>query len=132
MKFIDINENYHVNIDSIFSLERRIIPNKNGCDNYNARLESISNEIIKNPPTIECNGVMYNPANDDNAKENPLYAIYSEKLKDYLYEQVGEQPPLYLYEYYAILSTGVKVQLAEDKYNGIIQLIYKKNSNGEK
>lgn len=123
MKFVDINENYKVNLDAIFSLERRIIPNKEECERYNDKLDIVSAEITENPPSLLCNGEMYNPVHDVNAKDNPLFEEYEKKLKEYLYSQVGEQPPLYKYEYYAILSTGMKVQLAQNKYEAITKAI---------
>lgn len=123
MKFVNISDDYKVNLDAIFSIERRIIPNREECENYNAKLEQISEEITANPPWLECNGETYNPVHDTNAKENPLYEIYSQELKKYLYSQIGEQPPLYKYEYYIIMSTGVKLQISQTKYDAIIECI---------
>lgn len=123
MKFVDITENYKVNLEAIFSLEKRVIPNKEECERYNDQLDIISAEITENPPSLMCSGQLYNPLHDTNAKDNPLFKEYEKKLKEYLYNQVGEQPPLYRYEYYAILCTGVKVQLAENKYEAIIKAI---------
>ena len=123
MKFVDITENYKVNIESIFSLERRLLPNKEACDAYDDNLQRIADEVAASPPDLMCNGEMYNPAFDPDAKTNPLYDVYAEQLKEWMMDRIGEQPPLYIYENYAILSTGLKVQLSDSKYEAIINAI---------
>lgn len=129
MKFVEITENYRVNVESIFSLERRIVPNQDACNEYDTRLQEVTEEAASNPPQLMCNGELYSPIYDPNAKTNPQYEEYAKQLKTWMIERIGEQPPLYVYENYVVLATGLKVQLSDSKYEAILKAVESMNDN---
>ena len=117
MNFVKITDDYIVNIENIFSLERRIIEEEK--EKY---AKDLIDSIIKDWPVFDCDGEMYSPKNDDNPEENPLCNIYFKKMEDFINEKIQKKKKK-IYKYYIILCTGVTVQLSKSKFDEIMKKI---------
>ncbi len=108
-QFVYITENYRVNLECIFSLEKREILNPQYTqyiNNYEKAIEDMKQS--DNIATLVKNQL-------ENIDEDTIV----KDLYKLLREKIGEQPEQYLYEYNIILSTGTKVQVSKSKYEYI-------------
>ena len=122
MKFIWLTKNYRINIESIFSLEKQYIVNpllKEWVDKYSQLLESYKKNL---PPLPDDNGQFHQLTNESNEEDIKLY---SELISEAIYDKIGEKPDEYVIKYVVILSTGIKINIPEDKYNEINKIIDK-------
>ena len=120
MRFVWINENYRVNIESIFSLERRYVLNEDfkiWAQQYEQLIEEYKTNL---PPIKDEEGIVHKVSNNSSQEDIQLY---SKLIKDEIYDKIGEQPNEYNYTYCIILSTGVKVNISQDKYEEINKII---------
>lgn len=114
-QFVYITENYRVNLECIFSLEKREILNPQYTQYINNYEKAI--EDMKQSDNIETLVKNQLENIDEDTIVKDLYKLLREKI--------GEQPEQYLYEYNIILSTGTKVQVSKSKYEYINNAIDK-------
>ena len=112
MKFIWLTENYRVNIDSIFSLERKYIENIEAVKAWYDSYQTWKDDII-------VHGIHTDTIDIDIDDIDNNHQI----IDSYIKNMIGECPLGYTIEYYIILSTGVKVNISEDKFNVINEAI---------
>ena len=128
--FVWITENYRVNINAIFSLEKR---GKDNSAAYNTWLQGYQNNLeyfSENPIEVwddENETMIKYDANYD-FSNNDQFENYDEFKVRYIVDNImGPEPPLWTYEYWIILSTGIKMQIAQDKFEHINDIITKIN-----
>lgn len=120
--FVWLTDNYCVNISSIFSLEKQLRINdefKKWVNDYDKLLNEYKTLM---PPLTDDNGIIHELTNESTQED--IY-LYSELIKDKIYDKIGEEPDEYEYKYIVILSTGVKVSITEDKFDIICKYINK-------
>jgi len=120
MKFIWITENYRVNIDSIFSLEKRVVKSSE-WSNWKTQYNNIVNEYQQSfaPLIDEDNNIIelnHNSNQEDIEK-------YSKLLMNKIIERIGNPPEEYTETYILILQTGLKVNITKDKFEAINKII---------
>lgn len=121
-KFIWITPNYRVNIDSIFSMERRESDKpsqeyKEWLNKYEEFLTGINNDNSKFLEYIK-------------GYDNVNHLSTEDIIKEYAILNIGNPPELE-YTYWLILCTGITVKLGKDKFeaiNRIIDNIYENNT----
>lgn len=118
MHFVWLTDNYRVNLESIFSMEKKYVSDYTNIDNWNSAYDNWFNDIIENG-IHEDDGI-----NKDFDKENISDDDYK-FIIDYIKTIIGECPDPYIIEYCIILSTGVKLNIAEDKFLKIQEAIDK-------
>ena len=114
-QFVWVTDNYRVNLDAIFSLECRYIPDNSAVDEWNKIYERWLNDIKE-----------YGLHTDDLDIDTTegISDIEFDQIDDYILQMIGECPKAsYTVEYHIILSTGVTMQIAEDKFNKICEVI---------
>ena len=111
MNFVWITNRYRVNLNNIFSLENRRVENTNAITEWDNKFNELLDQYIKNGIHDEITGVDID-FDIDNITEEQINFI-----ANYIKENnIGNQPPQYVDEYYVILSTGLTVQLPQDKF----------------
>jgi len=137
-KFVWINDIYRVNINAIFSLEKRAKDNSEiynrWWEDYNYYMNLYDEQEIEiwddrynsiditdeTNETIDKFPIRYsapiNPTSEEKTK-------WDEFKKKYIYTIIGKCPEFWTYEYWIILSTGLKVEIAKDKFEYINKVI---------
>lgn len=121
MKFVEVADNYIVNLDAIFSLERREINDPDVQEEFDEAVGRLTESITENPPELDCGGILFKPT-PENA-EDELFLVYKENLRNYLEDKIRYYKDTITYEYFAVLSTGMKVKLSYSKWKAIIDAI---------
>jgi len=116
MNFVWLTDNYRVNIESIFSLEHQHSKNQKYIEwknNYEKLLASYKSSLMplktEDGKFLEING-------SSSPEEIELYA---QLITNEIYEKIGPTPEEYIDYYQIILSTGLKVGIAQDKFEAI-------------
>ena len=121
MKFYWVTDNYRVNLESIFSLEKKYVDNSSAIKDWENAFQYWIDEIKeKGLHTMDYDIEILDDSNINQEDANIIY--------QYIISNIGEKPKEYEIEYYIILSTGIKVQLSEDKYQKINELIDQKGN----
>ena len=121
MKFYWVTDNYRVNLESIFSLEKKYVDNSSAIKDWENAFQYWIDEIKENGlHTMDYDIEILDESNINQEDANIIY--------QYIIGNIGEKPKENEIEYYIILSTGIKVQLSEDKYQKINELIDQKEN----
>ena len=128
-KFIKINNNLSINIDSIYSISKEVddkkILNIEDIAIWNERfsdyIEEISNKGI--PPVIEIKpNVMYQLGISPESEEYNI--LYYNKLKESIVNEIGYEPkPVYYEGYYLLLTNGTKVNIDKVIYDKLLEYV---------
>lgn len=131
MNFVWITPTYRVNIESIFSLQKESKmenPDYSAWQNtYDEYVETIQREL----PPLEIDGEMFDPKNENEATKEKVEK-YAAELKNKIDEELGPEPPEYIYKYVIITHTGMKINVSQDKYDLINSIIDKIQKEKEK
>ena len=121
MRFYWVTDNYRVNLENIFSLEKKYVDNSSAIKDWENAFQYWIDEIKeKGLHTMDHDIEILDDSNINQEDANIIY--------QYIIGNIGEKPKEYEIEYYIILSTGIKVQLSEDKYQKINELIDQKEN----
>lgn len=128
-KFIKINNNLSINIDSIYSISKEVddkkILNIEDIAIWNERfsdyIEELSNKGI--PPVIEIKpNVMYQLGISPESEEYNI--LYYNKLKESIVNEIGYEPkPVYYEGYYLLLTNGTKVNIDKVIYDKLLEYV---------
>lgn len=128
-KFIKINNNLSINIDSIYSISKEVddkkILNIEDIAIWNEKfsdyIEEISNKGI--PPVIEIKpNVMYQLGISQESEEYNI--LYYNKLKESIVNEIGYEPkPVYYEGYYLLLTNGTKVNIDKVIYDKLLEYV---------
>ena len=128
-KFIKINNNLSINIDSIYSISKEVddkkILNIEDIAIWNEKfsdyIEEISNKGI--PPVIEIKpNVMYQLGISPESEEYNI--LYYNKLKESIVNEIGYEPkPIYYEGYYLLLTNGTKVNIDKVIYDKLLEYV---------
>lgn len=121
MKIIQINDNVKINIEMIYSLERKV--NENEINEWNNEYKKLLDEFTKNPPLLPIdNDELFQPKVDD-INDSDKMMQYADSLNTYILSILGEQPE-YVEKYQVILATGLKINIDKfiyDKINNYLE-----------
>jgi len=120
MKFVWITENYRVNVDSIFSLEKRVVKSSE-WSNWKTQYNDIVNEYQQSfaPLIDEDNNII----ELNNASSQEDIEKYSKLLMNKIIERIGNPPEEYVETCILILQTGLKINITKDKFEAINKII---------
>lgn len=121
MKILKINENYKVNIEHIYLLEKRTNMQaiNEWKESYNFYLDLYTNEP---PEFTHENKILKIKFNEKNDPE--LVKIYQEKLNEYIISIIG-QCPKYEETYHLLLASGLKIQIGKYLYDKLNEILNK-------
>jgi hypothetical protein len=125
-KFIRINDNLSINIDSIYSIASEAtneLENIEDIQKFKNKAERFKEELKVNLPELEIKpGILYKPDKDGIIEE--YYDSYLEKLQIYITSTLGEEPDyVYKTNYYLYLVNGTKVNIDKIIYNKLMELV---------
>lgn len=115
MKIVKINDNLKINIEQIYSLERKT--NSNEINDWNNQYQNYIDIFRNNPPEFIDNGEIIKITFGDNI-DNETLEKYSQLLHNHILSIIGECPEYYE-TYYVILSTGLKISIGKQIYDKI-------------
>lgn len=121
MKIVKINDNLKINIEQIYSLERKT--NINEVNDWNKSYQEYVNFFYKNPPEFIDNEQIIK-INFEDAIDDETLKKYSELLHQHIISIIGECPE-YDESYQLILSTGLKISIGKQIYNKIDEYLNK-------
>jgi len=121
-KFIKINDNLSINIDSIYSIAYEItddIENNEEVEEFETKLNSYYSEL----PYLEVRpGVMWRPGSKKYVEDYDNR--YRELLQEIITENIGIIPErIYHKNYYLILTNGTKVNIDKIIYDKIMEIV---------
>ena len=125
-KFIKINDNLSINVDSIYSIASEVtneLSNIEEIQKFRNKAERFKDELKTNLPELEIKpGIMYKPDKDGIVEE--YYDSYLEKLQVYITTTLGQEPDyIYKINYYLYLLNGTKVNIDKTIYNKLMELV---------
>lgn len=115
MKIVKINDNLKINIEQIYSLERKT--NSNEINDWNNQYQNYIDIFRNNPPEFIDNGEIIKITFGDNV-DNETLEKYSQLLHNHILSIIGERPEYYE-TYHVILSTGLKISIGKQIYDKI-------------
>lgn len=120
MKIIKINDDLKINIEMIYSLERK--NNQYKIDDWINEYNEYIKEFSDNPPELMIDDIkVYKPEfNKQNSKED--LDKYMKALDSYIISIIGKKPK-YKETYSVILITGLKINIDQPIYDKIDQYL---------
>lgn len=121
-KFIKINNNLSINIDSIYSIAYETtddIENKEEVEEFETKLNEYCSEL----PYLEVSpGMMWRPGSGRYLEE--YNNRYCELLQKMVTENIGVIPEkIYRKNYYLILTNGTKVNIDKIIYDKLMEIV---------
>jgi len=122
MKIVKINDHLKINIEMIYSLERR--DNKNDIDEWNNNYSKYLEELSKDPPLLTITDTeVFQPKFGETNNESKM-KLYGEALNNYILSIIGTCPT-YMENYFIILVTGLKINIDKVIYDAIDEYLNK-------
>lgn len=119
MKILKVNDNYRINIEHIYLLEKST--NEKDINNWKENYSYYLNTFINNPPEFadenEIIKISFNEKNDPEIVQK-----YQQKLDEYIKSIIGECPEYYE-TYYVLLTSGLKIQIGKYLYERIEDIL---------
>lgn len=116
MKIIKINDNLKINIDHIYSLEKKT--NNNEIKKWEDAYKEHIDLYAKNPISLEISdNKFFQPKYGEKNNEEDL-KLYGRALKEHIISIIGYKPE-YNEKYYIILSSGLKINITKTIYDKV-------------
>ena len=116
MKVVKINDNLKINIEQIYSLERK--DNKYDIENWEYSYKNHLEYYTKNPITLQISdNKIFKPEFGSENNEEDL-SLYAEALNNHIIDIIGEKPS-FIENFYIILITGLKINISKDIYDKV-------------
>lgn len=115
MKIVQINDNLKINIEQIYSLERK--SNFNEVDEWDKLYNDYIKMFSEDPPEFMDEDHILKIKFGDNI-DNETLEKYSKLLHQHIISIIGERPEYYE-TYHLILSTGLKISIGKQIYDKI-------------
>lgn len=125
--FVWINNEYRVNISSIFSLQKIECKNDEALNNWSQKY----NEFVSVPENfieLEVDDDVYWSPISGTSIPDEYIETYAEKFNDYVESQIGPKPQT-TYKYVIITNTGIKINISKNKFNEINKIIDEKTKD---
>lgn len=118
-KFIWITDDYRINVDAIFSLQK--INNDNELSQWKNKYNNFINNLESYPELQVSSEMLWTPTSGIKVDDEYINK-YAEQFEIWAESQIGSKPKC-IEQYILILCTGVKIIITKDKYEEINKVI---------
>lgn len=126
MKIIKINDNLKINIEMLYSLEKR--DNKKDIDEWENRYQKYLSDFTKDPPMLAItDNEVFQPIFGKEVDEEKM-KLYGDALSNHIISIIGACP-IYNETYFVILASGLKINIDKTIYNAIDEYLNKFMNN---
>lgn len=116
MKIIKISDNLKINIEMLYSLEKR--DNKKDINEWGNRYQKYLSDFTQDPPMLAItDDEVFQPVFGEEVDENKM-KLYGDALSNHIISIIGACP-IYNETYFVILASGLKVNIDKTIYDAI-------------
>lgn len=122
MKIIKINDNLKINIEMLYSLEKR--DNKKDIDEWENRYQKYLSDFTQEPPMLAItDDEVFQPVFGEEVDEDKM-KLYGDALSNHIISIIGACP-IYNETYFVILASGLKINIDKTIYDAIDEYLNK-------
>ena len=122
MKIIKISDNLKINIEMLYSLEKR--DNKKDIDEWENRYQKYLSDFTQEPPMLAItDDEVFQPVFGEEVDEDKM-KLYGDALSNHIISIIGACP-IYNETYFVILASGLKINIDKTIYNAIDEYLNK-------
>ena len=122
MKIIKISDNLKINIEMLYSLEKR--DNKKDIDEWENRYQKYLSDFTQDPPMLAItDDEVFQPVFGEEVDEGKM-KLYGDALSNHIISIIGACP-IYNETYFVILASGLKINIDKTIYDVIDEYLNK-------
>ena len=122
MKIIKISDNLKINIEMLYSLEKR--DNKKDIDEWENRYQKYLSDFTQDPPMLAItDDEVFQPVFGEEV-DNEKMKLYGDALSNHIISIIGACP-IYNETYFVILASGLKINIDKTIYDAIDEYLNK-------
>lgn len=122
MKIIKISDNLKINIEMLYSLEKR--DNKKDIDEWENKYQKYLTNFTQDPPMLAItDDEVFQPVFGEEVDEDKM-KLYGDALSNHIISIIGACP-IYNETYFVILASGLKINIDKTIYNAIDEYLNK-------
>ena len=122
MKIIKISDNLKINIEMLYSLEKR--DNKKDIDEWENRYQKYLSDFTQDPPMLAItDDEVFQPVFGEEVDEDKM-KLYGDALSNHIISIIGACP-IYNETYFVILASGLKINIDKTIYDTIDEYLNK-------
>lgn len=122
MKIIKISDNLKINIEMLYSLEKR--DNKKDIDEWENRYQKYLSNFTQDPPMLAItDDEVFQPVFGEEVDEDKM-KLYGDALSNHIISIIGACP-IYNETYFIILASGLKINIDKTIYDAIDEYLNK-------
>ena len=122
MKIIKISDNLKINIEMLYSLEKR--DNKKDIDEWENRYQKYLSDFTHDPPMLAItDDDVFQPVFGEEVDEDKM-KLYGDALSNHIISIIGACP-IYNETYFVILASGLKINIDKTIYDAIDEYLNK-------
>jgi len=116
MKIIKISDNLKINIEMLYSLEKR--DNKKDIDEWENKYQKYLTNFTQDPPMLAItDDEVFQPVFGEEVDEDKM-KLYGDALSNHIISIIGACP-IYNETYFIILASGLKINIDKAIYDAI-------------
>jgi len=122
MKIIKISDNLKINIEMLYSLEKR--DNKKDIDEWENKYQKYLTNFTQDPPMLAItDDEVFQPVFGEEVDEDKM-KLYGDALSNHIISIIGACP-IYNETYFVILASGLKINIDKTIYDAIDEYLNK-------
>ena len=122
MKIIKISDNLKINIEMLYSLEKR--DNKKDIDEWENKYQKYLSNFTQDPPMLAItDDDVFQPVFGEEVDEDKM-KLYGDALSNHIISIIGACP-IYNETYFVILASGLKINIDKTIYDAIDEYLNK-------
>jgi len=122
MKIIKISDNLKINIEMLYSLEKR--DNKKDIDEWENKYQKYLSDFTQDPPMLAItDDEVFQPIFGEEVDEDKM-KLYGDALSNHIISIIGACP-IYNETYFVILASGLKINIDKTIYDAIDEYLNK-------
>ena len=122
MKIIKISDNLKINIEMLYSLEKR--DNKKDIDEWENKYQKYLSDFTQDPPMLAItDDEVFQPVFGEEVDEDKM-KLYGDALSNHIISIIGACP-IYNETYFVILASGLKINIDKTIYDAIDEYLNK-------
>lgn len=122
MKIIKISDNLKINIEMLYSLEKR--DNKKDIDEWENKYQKYLTNFTQDPPMLAItDDEVFQPVFGEEVDEGKM-KLYGDALSNHIISIIGACP-IYNETYFVILASGLKINIDKTIYDAIDEYLNK-------
>lgn len=122
MKIIKISDNLKINIEMLYSLEKR--DNKKDIDEWENKYQKYLTNFTQDPPMLAItDDEVFQPVFGEEVDEDKM-KLYGDALSNHIISIIGACP-IYNETYFIILASGLKINIDKTIYDAIDEYLNK-------